>query len=244
MPLNVREYLDERGLPDIEVWWTEWGITPSHFFEVTDGAFGAPFVLHGMKAAQTTAEWLAYWVVSDHFEELGRPPSLLHGGFGLLTVGNLRKPRWWALALAEQLSDELVTVELEGDGASSVVDAWVSRDGSGQIDVVAWNGTLDQSKRDGAAILDRRLVLHLEGLEASTYDVRLARIDNDHSNLAARWNGAGAWPADHEWASLAGEDRLDEEELAPLRPDAGGGQLELDLPMPGVARVRLSPGGD
>lgn len=214
MPLNVREYLDERDLPDIEVWWTEWGITPSHFFEVTDGAFGAPFVLHGMKAAQTTAEWLAYWVVSDHFEELGRPPSLLHGGFGLLTVGNLRKPRWWALALAEQLSDDLVTVELEGDGACSLVDAWVSLDGSGPIDVVAWNGTLDQSKRDGAAILDRRLVLHLEGLEASAYDVRLARIDNDHSNLAARWNGAGAWPAYHEWASLAGEDRLDEEELA------------------------------
>jgi xylan 1,4-beta-xylosidase len=164
VPLNVREYLDERGLPNTEVWWTEWGITPSHFFEVSDGAFGAPFVLHGMKAAQATADWLAYWVVSDHFEELGRPPSLIHGGFGLLTVGNLRKPRWWALALAEQLSDELVTVELEGDGASSMVDAWVSRDGSGQIDVLAWNGTLDQSKRDGATILDRRLVLNIEGL--------------------------------------------------------------------------------
>ncbi len=31
--------------------------------------------------------------------------ALLHGGFGLLTVGNLRKPRWWALALAEELGD-------------------------------------------------------------------------------------------------------------------------------------------
>ena len=242
VPLNVREYLDERGLPDIEVWWTEWGITPSHFFEITDGAFGAPFLLHGMKAAQTSADWLAYWVVSDHFEELGRPPSLLHGGFGLLTVGNLRKPRWWALALAEQLSDQLVTTELAGDGASSMVDAWVSRDGAGQVDVVAWNGTLDQSKRDGTAILDRRLVLRLEGLEASTYDVRVARVDNEHSNLVARWSGPGPWPEDDEWASLAGEDRLDEEALAPLRPDAGVGLLELGLAMPGVVRVRLIPG--
>lgn len=243
VPLNVREYLDERGLPDIEVWWTEWGITPTHFFEVTDGAFGAPFVLHGMKAAQASADWLAYWVVSDHFEELGRPPSLLHGGFGLLTVGNLRKPRWWALALAEQLSDQLVTVELEGDGASSMVDAWVSRDRGGQIDVVAWNGTLDQSKRAGAAILDRRLVVHLEGLEASTYDVRVARVDTEHSNLAARWDGATTWPEPHEWESLADEDRLDEAQLDSLRPNAGVARLDLDLPMPGVVRVRLTPGG-
>ena len=34
------------------------------------------------------------WVASDHFEELGRPPRLLHGGFGLLTVGNLAKPKY------------------------------------------------------------------------------------------------------------------------------------------------------
>ena len=37
---------------------------------------------------------LAYWTVSDHFEELGGPSALLDGGFGLLGTGNLRKPRW------------------------------------------------------------------------------------------------------------------------------------------------------
>jgi xylan 1,4-beta-xylosidase len=241
VPLNVREFLTDRGLPDAAVWWTEWGVTPTHFFEVTDGAFGAPFVLHGMKAAQDSAEWLAYWVVSDHFEELGRPPHLLHGGFGLLTVGNLRKPSWWALALAEQLSDELVMTELDGDGASSMVDGWVSRDAGGRIDVLAWNGTLDQSKRDGAAILDRHLVLRLEGLDAGTYEVRVARVDNDHSNLVARWNGATRWPEDDEWATLAREDRLHEEDMGLLRSDAGVGQLELDLPMPAVVRIQLTP---
>ena len=51
-------------------------------------------------------EALSYWVVSDHFEELGRPPALLHGGFGLRTVGELRKPRWWALALLERLGTD------------------------------------------------------------------------------------------------------------------------------------------
>jgi xylan 1,4-beta-xylosidase len=241
VPLNVRELLDHRGLPDVEVWWTEWGITPTHFYEVTDGAFGAPFVLHGMKAAQTSADWLAYWVVSDHFEELGRPPSLLHGGFGLLTVGNLRKPRWWALALAEQLGDDLVATELQGDGAGSMVDAWVARGPGGTIDVLAWNGTLDQSKRDGAAILDRRLVLRLEGLDEVSYRVQVARVDLDHSNLSARWKGETPWPSDTEWATLTEGDRLHEEELEVLRPTDGTVELDLELPMPGVVRLRLSP---
>ena len=94
-----------RGMDAVEVWWTEWGVIPTHFAPVNDSVLSATFLLHGMKSAQGRADALAYWVVSDHFEELGRPPALLHGGFGLLTVGGLRKPRWWALALAQQLGD-------------------------------------------------------------------------------------------------------------------------------------------
>jgi xylan 1,4-beta-xylosidase len=244
VPLNVRELLDHRGLTDVEVWWTEWGITPTHFYEVTDGAFGAPFVLHGMKAAQTSADWLAYWVVSDHFEELGRPPGLLHGGFGLLTVGNLRKPRWWALVLAEQLGDHLVATDLDGDGAGSMVDGWVARGPDGRIDVLVWNGTLDQAKRDGAAILDRRLVLRLDGLDGSAYRAQVARVDLDHSNLAARWKGESPWPSDTEWKTLTAGDQLHEEELEVLRPTDGTVELDLHLPMPGVLRLRLSPRRD
>jgi xylan 1,4-beta-xylosidase len=33
--------------------------------------------------------------MSDKFEELGWPQRLLHGRFGLMTVGGMRKPRFW-----------------------------------------------------------------------------------------------------------------------------------------------------
>ena len=133
-------------LDDVAVWWTEWGVTPTHFLPVNDSVLSATFLLHGIKSAQGRADALAYWVVSDHFEELGRPPALLHGGFGLQTVGGLRKPRWWALALAQELGDTLLPLELEGDGAGSLVDGWAARDDDGTLDVLLWNGTLDQSK--------------------------------------------------------------------------------------------------
>jgi xylan 1,4-beta-xylosidase len=188
-----------------------------------------------MKSAQGRAEALAYWVVSDHFEELGRPPRLFHGGFGLLTVGNLRKPRWWALALAEQLGRDGVAVELHGDGAGSLVDAWAARHDDGSIDVLVWNGTLDQSKAAGSPLLSRRLRIRVEGRDVGSYDGTLARIDEEHSNITRAWNGKSDWPSETEWDALRGSDRLAEEPVEVT----DRGEICFDLPMPGIARLRL-----
>jgi xylan 1,4-beta-xylosidase len=141
-------------------------------------------------------------VISDHFEELGRAPRLLHGGFGLLTIGNLRKPRYWALALAESLGRELVQCDLQGDGAGSLVDAWASRKPNGSIDILVWNGTLNQSKVQGEPLLDRRLEVRVEQLAERAYQCSLARIDAVHSNIATHWQAQDAWPTPEQWAKL------------------------------------------
>jgi len=234
-PVDVRGALRVRGLDDVQVWWTEWGVTPTHFYDVTDSVYGAPFVLHGMKSAHGRIEALAYWVVSDHFEELGRAETLLHGGFGLMTIGNLRKPRWWALALAQQLGDDLLETELTGDGARSLVDVWAARREDGTVDVLVWNGTLEQAKADGDPLLDRTVRISVDGLGVS--DATVARVDHAHSNLAARWNKSHDWPTPEEWERLRAEDRLDEETLGAV----DHAQLELRIPQPGVARLRLTP---
>ncbi len=63
------------GRHDVPVWWTEWGVTPTHFNEISDAVFAGTFLLRGMASAMGRIESLSYWVVSDHFEELGRPPG-------------------------------------------------------------------------------------------------------------------------------------------------------------------------
>ncbi len=241
LPLDVGEALRVRGLAGVEVWWTEWGVTPTHFNPINDSVFSAVFLLHGMRSVQERADALAYWVVSDHFEELGRAPRLLHGGFGLLTVGNLRKPRFWALALAEQLGPDLVAHELRGDGAGSLVDAWAARGSDGRLDVLLWNGTLDQSKAAGDPLLDRTVGLGLEGLAPGRYQATLARVDETHSNVASRRPGDADWPDGGEWERLHAGDRLDEEALGEIDAADGTTQLSVELPMPGIARLRLRP---
>ena len=89
-PLDFRPMLARYGREGTPIWWTEWGVTPTHFNEVSDAVFAGVFLARGMLSAMGRIEALSYWVVSDHFEELGRPPALMHGGFGLRTVGELR----------------------------------------------------------------------------------------------------------------------------------------------------------
>jgi xylan 1,4-beta-xylosidase len=219
--------MDVRDLSG-EVWWTEWGATPSHFYQASDVAWGAPYVLHGMKSVQGRADALAYWVLSDHFEELGRPPRLLHGGFGLLTVGNVRKPRFWALRFAEELGRDLVRLDLNGDGAGSLVDGWATAGDDGTVQILLWNATLDQSKVAGDELLGRRVRLQVDG---GPYHATLARIDRQHLSVGDSYRG-GDWPTEEEWRQLRADDTLVEEPLD---------ELEFELPMPGVARVRLEP---
>ena len=123
-PLDLRPLLGRRGRTGTPLWWTEWGVSPAHFDSASDSVFGAAFLLRGMASAMGRIEALSYWVVSDHFEELGRPPALLHGGFGLRSVGDLRKPRWWALELLERLGPRRLDVTVTGDGEDRSSRHW------------------------------------------------------------------------------------------------------------------------
>ena len=249
-PLDFRPMLARYGREGTPIWWTEWGVTPTHFNEVSDAVFAGVFLARGMLSAMGRIEALSYWVVSDHFEELGRPPALMHGGFGLRTVGELRKPRWWALAMLERLGPQRLAVSLAGDGGGSLVEAVAAASDDGTRTMALWNLTLDQSKAAGSAPLDRDVVVEVSGLEpGAAYTLRHERIDQGHSNVAGVWGrlkeDGQDWPTDEQWAQLREADRL--EELEPLRQVAasedGVVRIETTLPMPSMSLLTLRPTG-
>ncbi|WP_422770414.1 GH39 family glycosyl hydrolase [Plantactinospora sp. WMMC1484] len=243
-PLDFRPVCARHGRPDLGILWTEWGVTPTHFNPVSDDVFAAAFLLRGMHSAANRVDALAYWVASDHFEELGRPSRLFHGGFGLLTVGNLRKPRFWALALADRLAEHELRQTLAGDGAESLVEAWAARDDDGAVTVLVWNGTLDQSKAGGDHRLGRNVRVEARGLAADSYRVRHWRLDAEHSNIVRAWQelGGGDWPTEEQWEVLRGRDTLDEYRPEQVVPAVDGTcTVEFPLPMPAVSFLRFEP---
>ncbi len=248
-PLDFRPMLARHGRAGTPIWWTEWGVTPTHFNEISDAVFSGAFLLRGMKSAMGRIESLAYWVVSDHFEELGRPPELLHGGFGLRTVGELRKPRWWALAMMERLGTHRLAVSSSGDGGDSLVETVAASTDAGEVSVLLWNLTLDQTKAAGSPALGRDVEVEVRGLAAgSSYTLRHDRVDEDHSNVASVWASlrepGQAWPDDAQWETLREADRL-----ARLEPDrvvtadpSGVVKVDVVLPMPSISQLTLVPG--
>jgi xylan 1,4-beta-xylosidase len=95
-------------------------------------------------------------------------------------------------------------------------------------------------------MLDRRVTARFTGLAERPYTLRIWRVDAAHGDLAVRWHalGGGAdWPDEDQWRALTEADRLDEAQPpSTLTPAAGGAEVEVDLPMPGIVLVELTPG--
>ncbi len=237
-PLDLRPTLARYG-STARILWTEWGVSPRHFHPVNDSVSSATFLLHGMRSSAGRLDALSYWVASDHFEELGRPPKLLHGGFGLITVGGIAKSRYHALHLLSQLGETQLPVSATGDGADGLVQTWASRHEDGSLTILVWNHTLDQDKRSGDDSLARAVRLHLEGLgDGATAEV--TRLDADHGDVTtlAERLGVGDWPTDEQWDQLQAANTLVAEPVA-LQHALGGAMLELDVPQPSAVLVHV-----
>jgi xylan 1,4-beta-xylosidase len=236
-PLDLRPTLERFG-SNARIVWTEWGVTPTHFNPVNDSVSSATFLMHGMRSSAGRLDALSYWVASDHFEELGRPPRLLHGGFGLITVGGIAKSRYHALHLLSRLGETELPVVADGDGADGLVQVWASRHDDGSLSVLLWNHTLDQDKMAGDPALARSVRLRLDGV-ADGVVASLTRLDADHGDVAtlAERLGVGDWPTDEQWEQLRAADRLIDE-AAPL----DDGTLVVDLPQPAAVLVRIDAG--
>jgi xylan 1,4-beta-xylosidase len=250
-PLDLRPALARYGRSGVPIWWTEWGTTPTHFNRVGDTVFAAAFLLHGMRSALGRVAALSHWVASDHFEELGSPDELFHGGFGLLSIGNLRKPRFWALALLARLGTGQLPVSIDGDGAWALVEALACRGEDGRIGVLAWNFTLDQGCVHGDPRLSREIRLRVAATPGASYRVTHHRIDASHSNIQAAWERIRAsggqarvvpWPDERQWRLLRAANTLDE--LTPpevVTADRDGLELGFALPLPAVSYLEFTP---
>jgi xylan 1,4-beta-xylosidase len=142
-----------------------------------------------------------------------------------------------------------VAVSLGGDGAGSLVEAIGSRSStSGDVMVLAWNLTLDQTKVTGSPELARRVALTVCGLRAgAAYVVHHDRVDDDHSDIAAVWgrikDDVQDWPTEAQWDELRAADRL--EALVPdetmVADEQGRLEVSFDLPMPAMSALTFTP---
>jgi xylan 1,4-beta-xylosidase len=243
---DYRPMLRRYGLEDVPVYYTEWGVSAEYGDWVSDTPYSAPATVSGIADSLDQVASISYWTASDYFEESGDPKALFHGGFGLIGLDGIRKPRYWAYYLLHELRTERLDVSGSGDGYGGLVKALASRDADAGVEVLLCNATPQHRKAAGSSELDRHVNLTITGLKAGqSYRIEHHRIDNSHSNVYGAWQvmGSPRWPDAGQMTTLHERDGLQTFVPPSMVTANGAGQvtLDFDLPMPAVSLVKVTP---
>jgi xylan 1,4-beta-xylosidase len=166
---------------------------------------------------------MSYWTFDDVFEEGGVPEDSFHNGFGLIAVGGIKKPAFYAYALLHRLGYERL--------ANSSDSALVSRRADGSLVLAVWN--LVEPNQTGAT---HHVKLEFHNFESSA-KVLISRVDEKHSNSLAAFRAMGSpqYPTRAQIEQLNRESALAPAEAATLT----NGALELDVPVNGLVLLEI-----
>ena len=124
-----RRHLRDTALADLPVHITEFNSSYRPDNPVHDTAFHAAYLAPVLAAGGDLVDSFSYWTFSDMFEETGVPTALFHGGFGLLTHRQIKKPTYHLYAFMARMGEQVLA---RGD------DHLVTRHADGRIAVLAW----------------------------------------------------------------------------------------------------------
>ncbi len=177
---EVKRKIQNSSFKNIELHITEWSSSYSANDPIHDTYENAPFVLHTLKQTQQYANSMSYWVFTDIFEEGSVPKTPFYGGFGLINIGNIKKPTFYAY----KFLSELGKTELQNSDTSSVL---ACSEDKNNVQALFWDFTypyhlmgkeidntyfkkLHPPKEKG------RIKLSLNGLKNGKYKMQVYRI--------------------------------------------------------------------
>ncbi|GGZ04392.1 GH39 family glycosyl hydrolase [Streptomyces poonensis] len=125
-----RQQLAGTGLADLPLHITEFNSSYRPDNPVHDTAFHAAYLAPVLANGGDLADSFSYWTFSDVFEEVGIPTAPFHGGFGLLTHRQIRKPTYHLYTFMAEMGEQVLA---RGE------DHLVTRHGDGRVTVLAWS---------------------------------------------------------------------------------------------------------
>lgn len=184
--------------PQAERHYTEWNSSPSPRDPVHDSAFMASFIVDNNWRARGLMDSLAFWAISDIFEESRIGDTPFHGGFGLVNIQGLKKASYHGYWFLSRLGEEVLA---EGDSYA------VTRRRDGTLAVLLWNYCHYRDDANDSRLLtaaepgemyglfdvqpSREFTLNLDGLGKSIH-LQTTRFDREHGSVYDAWVDMGA----------------------------------------------------
>ncbi|MEV5321983.1 xylan 1,4-beta-xylosidase [Streptomyces sp. NPDC052687] len=225
-----RERLKGTRLAGLPVHITEFNSSYCPDNPVHDTAFNAAYLAPVLARGGDHADSFSYWTFSDVFEEAGVPTTFFHGGFGLLTHRQVRKPTYHLYAFMARTGPELLA---RGD------DHLVTRHPDGRVTVLAWAPVDPAGRTPGPERHRLRLLLPLDATEAF---VRRSTVDEEYGNARTAWQRMGS-PRSPDRHQLGILHEAAEPGRRHLRLPVADGRVDLDLTLARheVTLVEVSP---
>ena len=109
------------SMPNLEIHWTEWNTQSTDssknitwiYNPTVDMHFGASSVAKEMLSVMKLCDSVAYWVVSDLFEEGGPQHTPYSCTYGLVTIDGVRKATYHAYRLLRKLRGNLMAADFD-----------------------------------------------------------------------------------------------------------------------------------
>ncbi|MFG1810063.1 xylan 1,4-beta-xylosidase [Streptomyces sp. NPDC049040] len=172
-----RQQLEGTALAGLPVHITEFNSSYRPDNPIHDTALHAAYLAPVLAAGGDLVDSFSYWTFSDMFEEVGIPTALFHGGFGLLTHRQIKKPTYHLYAFMARMGDAVLA---RGD------DHLVTRHPDGRIAVLAW-APVDVTGGEPADGHTVRLSVPVGGPEGSTVYAQRSSVSEDAGNAHAAW---------------------------------------------------------
>lgn len=191
----IQNLLSQSAYPKAEIHLTEWSSSPSSRDYSHDYLPAATYVIKSNIDCIGLADSLSYWVFTDIFEEIGPAPEAFHGGFGLITMQDIKKPTYHAYRFLNQLGNELIeksknfilTKNEYGKLKGIVYHYPDEMQTAIPIAEYPHHETAEKYQKMGSSL---ELGIMISGLTANS-NFTLEMLDNKHGNATSLWKTMG-----------------------------------------------------
>jgi xylan 1,4-beta-xylosidase len=228
-----RDRLKNTRLAGLPVHITEFNSSYRPDNPVHDTAFHAAYLAPVLASGGDHADSFSYWTFSDVFEENGIPTSLFHGGFGLLTHRQVKKPTYHLYAFMARMGPDQLA---RGDGHL------VTRHPDGRVTVLAWAPVDASGRTPGPERHRLRLSIPVGAAEAF---VRRSTVDEEHGNARTAWQRMGSPRSPRPYQlDILHEAAEPARSHARLPVEDGRAELDLTLTRHEITLVEVAPVAD
>jgi xylan 1,4-beta-xylosidase len=220
---KVHDQIAASGRPNLPLMWTEWNVPSFGRLKARDTIYVGPALAHDIEQCDGLVDMMSYWTFSDVFEEHGVKPGPFDGGFGLISMDEIRKPSYADFALLHRLGQERIPQDSS--------DVLVTKRRDGTLAIAAWN-LVDLDKVGSAKTIE----LEIRGAKSDSA-VLISRVDETHANSLAAYKAMGSprYPTPQQVESLNRAAEIPQAENARLSK----GAIEVELPVNGLALIEV-----